>query len=108
MSDFVVVADKSEIHPGTGKMINLGGRSIAVFNDGGKFFAIDDFCPHQGASLAMGPVEGGCVSCPLHGWRFKLDDGTWTDNPRLSVDSFEVRLRDDGKIELCATPRAKE
>ena len=46
------------------------------------YFAIDDVCPHMGASLSGGYVEDGIVTCPWHAWRFRLTDGTWADNPR--------------------------
>ncbi|MEZ6075449.1 MAG: Rieske (2Fe-2S) protein [Pirellulaceae bacterium] len=54
-----------------------------------KYYAIDDFCPHQGASLAAGYIVEGCaVACAWHHWRFSLEDGTWLDNPKsLSINS---------------------
>jgi hypothetical protein len=57
--------------------------------------AIDDFCPHMGASLAGGYVENGKVACPWHAWRFCVKDGTWCDNPRIKIDAFEVRVEGD-------------
>lgn len=46
-------------------------HTIALFRDGdGVMRAIDDRCPHRGASLATGSVRGGCLECPYHGWRF--------------------------------------
>jgi nitrite reductase (NADH) small subunit/3-phenylpropionate/trans-cinnamate dioxygenase ferredoxin subunit len=95
MSEFTTVAKTSDIPEGTGAAFAVNGRMVAVFNDGGKFFAIDDFCPHMGASLAGGPVENGIVTCPWHAWRFCVHDGKWCDNPRLKVDNFEVRVEGD-------------
>ncbi len=40
--------------------------------------------------LGAGAVEDGVVTCPWHAWRFKVSDGTWCDNPRIKIDSFEV------------------
>ncbi|MFM8704477.1 MAG: Rieske (2Fe-2S) protein, partial [Planctomycetia bacterium] len=54
--------------------------------------AIDDLCPHMGASLGTGPLRDGVVTCPWHAWRFRLCDGAWCDNPKLKVDVFEVRV----------------
>lgn len=68
---------------------------VAVFNTGEGYSAIDDFCPHMGASLAGGPLEDGCVVCPWHAWAFQLSDGAWLDNPKIKVDCFEVRVVDD-------------
>ena len=58
-----------------GRVVNLGGRDIALFNLGGRFAAIDNQCPHQGGPLCDGIVSGTSVVCPLHGWKFDLDTG---------------------------------
>ena len=92
MSDFITVAKKSDILEGQGNAFAVNGRMVAVFNEGGDFQAIDDTCPHMGVSLAGGYVEDGIVTCPWHAWRFKICDGTWCDNPRVSIDAFEVRI----------------
>jgi nitrite reductase (NADH) small subunit/3-phenylpropionate/trans-cinnamate dioxygenase ferredoxin subunit len=102
--DFVTVARVGDIPPGQGVAYPVGDRLIAVFNDGGEYHAIDDVCPHQGASLALGDLDKGVVACPLHGWRFRVCDGTWADNPRIKYDSFEVRVQGDN-IQVCPTPR---
>ncbi len=73
----------------------VGERLIAVFNQGGQYFAIDDICPHMGASLGAGLCDGGVVTCPWHAWRFRISDGTWMDNPRIKIDSFEIRVVGD-------------
>ena len=104
---FVTVARVGDIPPGRGAAFLVGDRMVAVFNDGGRFCAIDDYCPHQFASLSDGHLENGIVTCALHGWRFRVCDGTWTDNPRIKTDSFEVRVQGD-EIQVCPTPRPKE
>ena len=75
--------------------ITLNGKLIAVFRCGDAVHAIDDVCPHMGASLADGHVEGGIVTCPWHAWRFRLNDGTWADNPRIKIGSYQVRVQGD-------------
>jgi nitrite reductase (NADH) small subunit len=95
MADFVTVARVGEIHEGQAQAFAVNGRMVAVFLHQGKYFAIDDFCPHMGASLAGGHMEAGVVTCPWHAWRFSICDGTWCDNPRIKIDSFEVRVEGD-------------
>ena len=92
MSDFITVAKTSDISEGQASAFAVNGRMVAVFNEGGDFQAIDDTCPHMGASLAGGYMEDGIVTCPWHAWRFKICDGTWCDNPRVKIDAFEVRV----------------
>jgi nitrite reductase (NADH) small subunit/3-phenylpropionate/trans-cinnamate dioxygenase ferredoxin subunit len=104
MEEFVTVAKVGDIAVGTGVAYPVNGRMVAVFNEDGKFFAIDDFCPHMGASLAGGHVEKGVVACPWHAWRFCIHDGKWCDNPRLSVDAFPVRVMGD-EIQVHVPPK---
>lgn len=95
MSEFLKIATPDEIPVGEGRAFKVGGRLVAVFNQNGCFTAIDDMCPHMGASLATGHLEGCQVSCPWHGWRFDVNDGTWCDNRRLKIDAFRLRVTDD-------------
>lgn len=92
MCEFETVARVGDIPEGTGLTVEVNGRMVAVFNNGGHYEAIDDLCPHMGASLAGGELQGGVVTCPWHAWRFRVNDGTWCDNPRIRIDSFEVRV----------------
>ncbi|MGX5696272.1 non-heme iron oxygenase ferredoxin subunit [Agromyces soli] len=48
---------------------------VALFRDGGEYFALDNTCSHELASLADGWVENGTVECPLHTGKFCLRDG---------------------------------
>ncbi len=96
MSNFVTVAKVGSIPEGQGATFPVGERLVAVFNQGGTYTAIDDICPHMGASLGAGQVDAdGKVACPWHGWRFCVREGTWCDNPTLKIDAFQVRVVGD-------------
>ena len=99
MAEFVTVARVGEIPEGEGMSYVVEDTIVAVFNDGGEYHAINDLCPHMGASLAGGIVEDGAVACPWHAWRFRVSDGTWCDNPRIKTDSYELRVF-DGEIQV--------
>jgi nitrite reductase (NADH) small subunit/3-phenylpropionate/trans-cinnamate dioxygenase ferredoxin subunit len=93
MSEFVTVARLGAIPAGTGQAFVVGDQLVAVFHLGDdRYAAIGDLCPHMGASLAEGFLEGDVVTCPWHAWRFRVTDGTWCDNPRIKTDTFEVRV----------------
>ena len=92
---FTPVAAVGSIPAGEGRTFEVAGRLVAVFFDGTAYSAIDDLCPHMGASLGSGPMEDGMVTCPWHAWRFRLCDGAWCDNPKLRVDVFETRVVGD-------------
>lgn len=108
MSDeFQTVARVGAIPAGQGGTFQVGDRLIAVFNTGSEYYAIDDLCPHMGASLGAGEVIDGVVTCPWHAWRFSVCDGTWRDNPKIKIDRFDVRIVGD-EIQVCPRPRAIE
>ena len=73
---------------------------IAVFNDDGEFFALDDTCSHEKASLSEGWIDNGVIECPLHAGKFCLRDGTVQSMPatedvachRIIVDGADLRL----------------
>ena len=95
MSEYVAVAKVGAIPEGRGEAFTINGRLVAVFRSGDGYFAIDDLCPHMGASLGAGEVREGIVTCPWHAWRFRVCDGTWCDNPKIKTASHEVRVVGD-------------
>ncbi len=84
---------------GRGKLIEVAGRQIALFNDNGTYQGIDDRCPHAGGSLSSGWIEDGAVVCPLHRWRFRLTDGRRLDGDGPDVSHYHCTVI-DGKIEI--------
>ena len=95
MPDFVTVAKTSDV-PDPGRVIvEVDDTLVVLIHAGGQYYAIDDLCPHMGASLGAGHCEDGTVTCPWHAWRFRVTDGTWCDNPRIKTDTFEVRIEGD-------------
>src|SRR5260370_15481802 len=104
-----VVAAVEEIPPGQRKIVDVGGRSVGVFNVGGEFFAVLNRCPHQGGPLCKGetlgvlrPGEvgefeysraGEIVRCRWHGWEYDLRTGqSWFDPARIVVRRYEVSV----------------
>lgn len=70
------VANASEIPDGRAKIIMPPrGERIAVFSHAGNIYAVSNVCRHQGGPLGEGPVIDGCVTCPWHGFQFRLSDG---------------------------------
>ena len=95
MSRWVEVVRRSEIPLGEGRTVRTGGKCLAVFNDGGEYFAIDDACPHEGASLGEGILHDGCVICPLHSWVFELRSGQCPRGTHAGVSTYSARLAGD-------------
>ncbi len=71
------------------------GRSVALFNVGGRLLAIDDSCPHQGSSLCAGQLQGAVIQCRAHGLRFDLASGYLLNSKALKVASYPVEVEAD-------------
>ena len=95
MGQSVTVGKVGDIPEGACAVVGVHGKDIAVFHVGGKYYAIDDRCPHAGSSLSGGIVENLVVTCPWHHWRFRLTDGAWADNPRIKTGCYEVQVVDN-------------
>jgi 3-phenylpropionate/trans-cinnamate dioxygenase ferredoxin subunit len=109
MSREVPVAGVDELAPGQRKLAFVDGRSIVVFNVAGAIHAIDNSCPHNGASLASGQLEGCMLRCPAHGLRFDVRTGCMPGAGGLSVKTFPVRAVGDKlvvSLEDCAPSHA--
>jgi NAD(P)H-dependent nitrite reductase small subunit len=99
MGRWVDVARAEEIRVGEGRTVEADGDRIALFNDGGEYFAIDDSCPHQGASLGEGMLHEGNVICPWHSLIFDLRTGRCLLESQAGVRRFETRCR-DGRVQV--------
>jgi len=101
MTHQIPVALASELLPGQRKLIFIDGRSIVLFNIDGAIHAIDNSCPHSGASLASGRLEGTVLQCPAHGLRFDLAKRCQPGSDSLCLHRFQVD-EIDGKLMLRA------
>ena len=72
---WVAVGRPEDLGDGGRKLVTLGPLQIAVFRVEGRFFAVDNRCPHRGGPLIRGHIEGFAIRCPMHGWRFDLRTG---------------------------------
>ena len=65
----------ASLPPGSGQAFSIAGRRIAFFNVAGQVHAMDDMCPHAGAPLSDGRLNGCVIVCPWHGWGFDVTTG---------------------------------
>ncbi|MFK8329806.1 Rieske (2Fe-2S) protein [Pseudomonas sp. BJa5] len=90
MSQRYCVPDQQVPPRGGRSLLEWEGRSLALFNVADTFYAIDDSCPHQGASLCGGRLEGRVIQCCAHGLRFDLASGYLLNSTALKVASYPV------------------
>ncbi|MDO8730806.1 MAG: non-heme iron oxygenase ferredoxin subunit [Candidatus Omnitrophota bacterium] len=102
MSRFLKAASLSDLPPGAATLVEIEGKEVALFNQGGTVYALDNTCPHAGGPLAEGTVGEGKVECPWHGACFDLKTGASSSPlaPR-GVRAYPVRVNGaDVEIEL--------
>lgn len=114
-----------EIIVGGKKIIEIAGRSVGVFNVDNQYFAVRNSCPHKGAPLCRGLVDGyvrgeapgqfeferkgEILRCPWHGWEFELKTGQSVFNPhKVWVRSYPVSVEAKPEQEACQASAAAE
>ena len=90
------IAGPGEIVDSGSKIVTVEGRSIAVFRIKNQYFAITNQCLHRGGPLGEGEVKNYEVTCPWHGWKFNLSDGSFALIPTLKVRTYVVQESADG------------
>ena len=102
MSDFVKVAAAGDLARGEAMRVHAGGKTLALFNVDGEFYAIDEWCTHETGPLSGGYMDGTVVMCPFHLAEFDVTTGRVLSPPATrSVKSYRVRLTgDDIEVEV--------
>ena len=93
MGKLIKVAQTDDIVSGQGKVVEVEGKKIAIFNLDGQFSAMDDTCTHAGGPLSEGQIEESKVTCPWHGAQFDIKSGMVLRGPAANnVTSYTVKI----------------
>jgi len=78
-----IVAESAEVSPGDVRPLYYFGRDLVLYRSADGYPRVmDAHCTHLGANIAVGGrVEGGCVRCPFHGWKFEGETGKCVEIP---------------------------
>jgi nitrite reductase/ring-hydroxylating ferredoxin subunit/DMSO/TMAO reductase YedYZ heme-binding membrane subunit len=80
-----------------------GGERIAVFRDGRIVSAVSNLCAHQNGPIGEGRVVDGCITCPWHGYEYRVEDGCAPPPFTEKLATYPLRLR-RRMIEVAVTP----
>jgi nitrite reductase/ring-hydroxylating ferredoxin subunit len=87
------VAKKKDVVEGVPFCAVFEEKSIALFNAGGTYYAIDSTCTHMGGPLCQGTLNGDVVQCPWHGSRFDVKSGAVVGGPaKKPVKQYKVQV----------------
>lgn len=78
---FVRAAKTGAVAPGGIAEFEVAGKTVAIANVDGKFFAINSICLHEGGPLGEGALTGRVVICPWHAWEYDVTTGKIAGNP---------------------------
>jgi nitrite reductase (NADH) small subunit len=95
MPEFVKVAKVSELLPGDARVVECAGKTLALCNVDGTFYAVDNTCPHRGGPLGEGFLDGDRITCPWHGWQFELTTGQNALPLSAGVACYPTRIEGD-------------
>ena len=100
VTDFHPAFADADLANNDSRAVTLNGSKVLVCRAGGELYAVENRCTHQEAELEGGRIRGCFISCPLHGVRFDLRDGSPMGQlTREALPTYEVRVV-DGMIEV--------
>jgi nitrite reductase/ring-hydroxylating ferredoxin subunit/DMSO/TMAO reductase YedYZ heme-binding membrane subunit len=79
------------------------GERIAVFRDGTQIGALSNLCAHQNGPIGEGRIIDGCVTCPWHGYQYRLEDGRAPPPFTEKLVTYRVRIA-HGVVEVDPRP----
>jgi nitrite reductase/ring-hydroxylating ferredoxin subunit/DMSO/TMAO reductase YedYZ heme-binding membrane subunit len=101
---WVVAAPVAAIAEGRGIVVNLrGAEPVAIFRDGGRLSAVTNLCAHQNGPLGEGRVIDGCITCPWHGYQYRLEDGCAPPPYTEKLATYRLKVA-DGMVLLDPRP----
>ncbi|HEX7620550.1 MAG TPA: non-heme iron oxygenase ferredoxin subunit [Anaerolineales bacterium] len=98
--EYVDISPIDQLTDGERLFVDLGGKSIVIFNLAGKLFAIGDVCSHDNGPVGDGEIEENEIICPRHGARFDIHTGKATSLPAIvDIPAYPVRVV-EGMIQI--------
>ncbi|MGI0018479.1 MAG: Rieske (2Fe-2S) protein [Nitrosotalea sp.] len=95
-SDFKKTLRVSDVPLGQMKTVEFENDTVCIINVGGKLYAINNVCTHEGGPLAEGTLSEYEVECPWHGARFDVRTGEVKSPPAESpVSTYEIKIDQD-------------
>ncbi|MEH1886658.1 NifU family protein [Nostoc sp.] len=75
--------------------VQLAGNSLILHRQGATVKCYRNSCTHLGSPLEKGKVENGIITCPSHGFQYKLETGECLTAPDISLQSYPVKIKGD-------------
>ena len=90
------VGDLDPLEDNSVTSVTAGVKALCLAKYEGKYYALDNHCPHQGGPLGEGLIENGYVRCPWHGYEYAPQDGSPPGGYDDRVETYPLEAREDG------------
>lgn len=88
---------QNNVPRGIPQRLMVGGKKVCLVNTSEGYFAVQDKCPHNGASLSNGYCSAlNTIVCPLHRYHFDLRTGQAKSGIADRLETFQIDIREDG------------
>ncbi|BBD66467.1 Rieske [2Fe-2S] domain-containing protein [Nostoc commune NIES-4072] len=94
-STWIKVATIDQVPEFSVLAVQLAGTSLILHRQGITVKSYRNACTHLGSPLEKGKVENGIITCPAHGFQYKLETGKCLTVPDVSLQSYPVKVKDD-------------
>ena len=94
MTSWIKVGTEEQFADGALHTVSIERQRVVVARLKGQLFAFDAFCPHAQGPMERSEIEGAIVSCPLHAWRFDLENGGRELHGYRSLTTYPVTVND--------------
>lgn len=100
--DWTPALDAGMLVDGRPAVAVVADVEVVLLRRDGAIHALANRCSHRGAPLNEGQLVDGCVECPWHGSRFRLEDGSLQRGPAAYPQPVYDAREHDGRIEVRA------
>jgi len=94
MTNWIRVGTEEQFADGALHTVSIERQHVVVARLNGRLFAFNALCPHAQGPMERSEVEGAIVSCPLHAWRFNLENGGRELHGYRSLATYRVKVND--------------
>ena len=88
----VELCGADQLWDGEMECFRAGDSTVLLLKINGRFHAYQGHCPHQGAALAEGELDGGLITCTAHRWQFDATNGQGVNPKSARLKCFPVHV----------------
>lgn len=93
----ICLCPSAALPDGAMQQFDVEGFTVLACRVDGRVHALNGICPHRGAALGSGTLQGSVITCPWHDWEFDCTSGCGVTNPQSELELYSVTER-DGQI----------